>query len=143
MSSHSNKRTSLEPLEPSKRSKGSKVSLRHGDLDFGSNGHSMSDIMDEADMKSAYYAAIAAAHEAFAGTLRLKMLATVEGTTGVAVAATSTLAPRVLSEPNGTPLGLQVAYQSLICLHHDKTRFRLFNYLSQKLKHDTNQPIGT
>ncbi len=63
----------------------------------------MSDIMVDADMKSAYFSAIAAAHQAFASTLRLKMVGTVailDTTTGAAAA------PRVLSEPNGTPLGL-------------------------------------
>jgi hypothetical protein len=103
MPGNSKKRSCLLPFQPLKGSKRSKLSSHHEDLDFASSGFTMSDIMVDADMKLAYFSAIAAAYEAFASTLQLKMVATVailDTTTGAAAA------PRVLLEPNGTPLGV-------------------------------------
>jgi hypothetical protein len=59
----------LEPLRPSKWTKWTKISFHNGGLDFACSGTTMSDLMVDALMKLAYFAAIAMVHEAFASTL--------------------------------------------------------------------------
>jgi hypothetical protein len=114
MSPHPNKRSSSVQLKNSKRAK---LSFSHAELSFDWTDNTMSDLIVDADMNLVYFAAIATVHEAFASTLRSKMIAkVVTGDTMTAVAQimmvgapstvqTNPTPPRVHSESNGTPLG--------------------------------------
>ena len=68
----------------------------HDDLSFAAPGNSnrLSDLMVESDLKSAYFAAVSAAHQAFGVTLRSKMMA---------ATLVATTPSKVLSDRNGTP----------------------------------------